>query len=61
MAHHKSNFDKRLKAVEAAQNRDKRKVYIFNIYVDFAGPAAMEREFAKEKYRGCLLILNDIG
>lgn len=60
MAYLKNDFIKRLQAIESKQRENKRKVYIFNIHEDFAGPKAMRKEFSKAKYRGCVLILNDL-
>lgn len=60
MAYHKNDFLSRLNAVEQAHKRNQKKAYVFNIYTDFSGPKAMKREFSKAKYRGCVLILNDI-
>lgn len=60
MAYHKSDFIKRLQAAEARHRATKKRVYVFNIYEDFAGPSAMKKEFSKTKYDGCTLILNDI-
>lgn len=60
MAYHKNDFIKRIQAVEALQKKYKKKVYIYKIYADFAGPQAMEREFKKSKYHGCVIILNDL-
>lgn len=60
MAYHKNDFIKRLQAVEAQQRKNERRIHIFNIHHDFCGPSAMRKEFKKAKYRGCLIILNDI-
>ena len=50
----------RIKHIEAKRKKNKKKVYVFRIHEDFAGPKAMRKEFSKSKYRGCVLILNDI-
>lgn len=60
MALHKSDFLRRIKKLETAYIYKNEKVYVFNIYDDFIGPKAMKKELSKRKYRGCVIILNDI-